>query len=106
MLLHSAQKCCQEATWEFPEREIELVLTQAEQKAVAELDYCSTPGPGCREDTGTCFPLWQQAAEVPIRQSPQIILATCCRVRCQPVQFLFNLWAFGGGLIMDLTVRL
>lgn len=36
MLFHSAQKSCQEATWEFPEREIELVLTQAEQKAVAE----------------------------------------------------------------------
>lgn len=31
----SAQKLCQEATWEFPETEIELVLTQAEQKAVA-----------------------------------------------------------------------
>lgn len=35
MLFHSAQKSCQEATWEFPETEIELVLTQAEQKAVA-----------------------------------------------------------------------
>lgn len=38
MLLHSAQKPCQEATWEFPEREIELVLTQAERKAGAALD--------------------------------------------------------------------
>lgn len=37
MLFHSAQKSCQEATWEFPEREIELVLTQVEQKAVAEI---------------------------------------------------------------------
>lgn len=36
MLFHSAQKSCQEATWEFPETEIELVLTQAEQKAVAK----------------------------------------------------------------------
>lgn len=35
VLFHSAQKSCQEATWEFPETEIELVLTQAEQKAVA-----------------------------------------------------------------------
>ena len=36
MLFHSAQKSCQEATWEFSETEIELVLTQAEQRAVAE----------------------------------------------------------------------
>lgn len=36
MLFHSAQKSCQEATWEFPETEIELVLTQPEQKAEAE----------------------------------------------------------------------
>lgn len=36
MLLRSAQKACQEVTWEFPEREIELVLTRAEQNAGAE----------------------------------------------------------------------
>lgn len=35
MLFHSAQKFCQKASWEFPETEIELVLTRAEREAVA-----------------------------------------------------------------------
>lgn len=34
-LFHSSLKALQEASWEFLEIEIELVLTQAQQKAVA-----------------------------------------------------------------------
>lgn len=65
MLFHSAQKSCQEATWEFPQTEIELVLTQAEQKAVAET-WIIVPYKVlyCHEDTETCLPSYSESSKV------------------------------------------
>lgn len=73
MRLHSAQKSCQEATWEFPGREIELVLTQAERKAVAEswiIVLNKVPAAG--ENAETCFPSCLAFPEVRLTKSPFI----------------------------------
>lgn len=98
MLLHSAQKACQEATWEFPQREIELVLTQAERKAAAE-SWIIVPDqfPGCREDTGTCFPLWQRGCRGAWKTAAPADRITCmlsCTLSGAAL-CLFNLGAVG-----------